>query len=197
MILPLGMWVIEQACQQLAAWSADPTTAALSIAVNVSVRQFLHPEFVGQVKSALKRWSVTPRLLKLELTESLLAVRMDVTRGRMLALRQLGVTFSLDDFGTGYSSLAYLKHLPLDQLKIDRIFVADMRSNPHDAAISSAIIGLAHSLGLDVIAEGVETDAQREHLGRLGCDLFQGFLFAPALPPPALQRYLADHRAAA
>lgn len=190
-ILPIGMWVIEQACRQLAAWAEDPSTASLGIAVNVSVRQFLHPGFVDQVTAAIRRSAIAPHLLRLELTESLLAERIDITRARMQALKALGVTFSLDDFGTGYSSLAYLKHLPLDQLKIDKGFVADLLTNPHDAAISSAIIGLAHSLQLDVIAEGVETDAQRNHLMQLGCDLFQGFLFAPALSITEFERFLA------
>ena len=191
LIGPLGLWVIEQVCEQLAAWARHPLTANLNIAINVSTRQFRHPDFAEQVIAAIRRWSVVPRLLQLEITESLLADRVETTRAKMLALKKLGVTFSLDDFGTGYSSLAYLKHLPLDVLKIDKAFVADVLSDPHDAAISSAIVGLAHSLQLRVVAEGVETPAQFECLTQLGCDLFQGYLMAPALPLEEFERLLA------
>ena len=176
LILPLGQWVLEQACSQLAAWARQPETAHLSIAVNVSVRQFSHPEFVNQVMATVAKYHVQPRLLRLELTESMLIGRLDITLARMNMLKQFGVSFSLDDFGTGYSSLAYLKRLPLDQLKIDKSFVADLLTDSSDAAIVRAVIGLAHSLNLRVVAEGVETEAQQAFLMDSGCDLFQGYL---------------------
>ncbi|MBP9955016.1 MAG: EAL domain-containing protein, partial [Ottowia sp.] len=197
LILPLGHWVLEQACAQLAAWAERPETAQLSIAVNVSVRQFRHPEFVDHVIAAIRRHRVPPRLLKLELTESLLADRMEITLEKMDTLKQLGVTLSLDDFGTGYSSLAYLKRLPLDQLKIDKGFVADVLTDPSDAAIARAIIELAHSQGLSVIAEGVETEEQHRFLVDHGCDLFQGFLLAKPMSIGALEEFMDQHRATA
>ena len=138
-----------------------------------------------------------PRLLKLELTESLLADRMEITLEKMDTLKQLGVTLSLDDFGTGYSSLAYLKRLPLDQLKIDKGFVADVLTDPSDAAIARAIIELAHSQGLSVIAEGVETEEQHRFLVDHGCDLFQGFLLAKPMSIGALEEFMDQHRATA
>lgn len=192
LIVPLGLWVLQQACAQLAAWAHRPETAHLSIAVNVSVGQFRHPEFVEQVVQAITDHGVQPRLLKLELTESLLADRQDITLARMDALKRLGVSFSLDDFGTGYSSLSYLKRLPLDQLKIDKGFVADVLTDPSDAAIARAVIELAHSLRLPVIAEGVETEAQYQFLARCGCDLFQGYLLARPMPPDALEAFLGQ-----
>ena len=197
LILPLGHWVLEQACAQLAAWAERPETAQLSIAVNVSVRQFRHPEFVDHVIAAIRRHRVPPCLLKLELTESLLADRMEITLEKMDTLKQLGVTLSLDDFGTGYSSLAYLKRLPLDQLKIDKGFVADVLTDPSDAAIARAIIELAHSQGLSVIAEGVETEEQHRFLVDHGCDLFQGFLLAKPMSIGALEEFMDQHRATA
>lgn len=195
LILPLGTWVMEESCRQLAAWGENPDTALLSISVNVSVRQFRHPEFVDLVMGMLARHGVQPHLLKLELTESLLADRMEITLAKMGKLKQLGVTLSLDDFGTGYSSLAYLKLLPIDQLKIDKAFVADVLSDPSDAAIAHAIIGLAHSVGLTVIAEGVENEAQRHWLAERGCDLFQGFLLAQPMPVDEVNAFLKTHTA--
>ena len=195
LILPLGTWVMEESCRQLAAWGENPDTALLSISVNVSVRQFRHPEFVDLVMGVLARHGVQPHLLKLELTESLLADRMEITLAKMGKLKQLGVTLSLDDFGTGYSSLAYLKLLPIDQLKIDKAFVADVLSDPSDAAIAHAIIGLAHSVGLTVIAEGVENEAQRHWLAERGCDLFQGFLLAQPMPVDEVNAFLKTHTA--
>ena len=192
MILPLGAWALEQVCAQLRAWSTRPETAHLTIAVNVSVRQFRHPEFVDQVVAAIMRHRVAPRLLKLELTESLLADRIEITLEKMGTLKRLGVTLSLDDFGTGYSSLAYLKRLPLDQLKIDKGFVADVLTDPSDAAIARAIIELAHSQRLSVIAEGVETEAQHRFLSDCGCDLFQGFLLARPMRLEELEHFMAD-----
>jgi diguanylate cyclase (GGDEF)-like protein/PAS domain S-box-containing protein len=181
LILPLGRWVLESACKQLADWAQDPETAPLSIAVNVSARQFRHPEFVDQVLLVLEQSGADPTKLKLELTESLLVEDMEGTIEKMSALKQKGVGFSLDDFGTGYSSLAYLKRLPLDQLKIDRSFVRDVLTNPNDAAIARTIVALGQSLGLNVIAEGVETVAQRDCLAAYGCDAYQGFLYGQPL----------------
>lgn len=190
LILPLGMWVLEAACEQLAIWSRQPQTANLSIAVNVSVYQFRHPNFVDMVMASISRTGIQPQRLKLELTESLLADRMEITIEKMGMLKELGVTLSLDDFGVGYSSLSYLKRLPLDQLKIDKGFVADVLTDPNDAAISRAIIALAQSLSLQVVAEGVETQEQRDFLAEQGCDHFQGHLYAPALPIELLDALL-------
>ena len=190
LILPLGAWVLETACAQLAAWAQRPATEGLSVAVNVSVRQFRHPEFVDQVMDVMARHGVRAGRLKLELTESLLASDIDVTIAKMGMLKDAGVTLSIDDFGMGFSALSYLKHLPLDQLKIDRTFVKDVLTDPNDAAIARTIIGLAQSLGLGVMAEGVETLAQREFLTRHGCDNYQGFLFCEALPSQALERFI-------
>ena len=192
LILPLGRWVIETACEQLAAWADWPQTAGLSIAVNVSVHQFRHPDFVEMVVDAIRRYGVRPHKLKLELTESLLAERMEVAIQKMGRLKKLGVSLALDDFGVGYSSLSYLKQLPLDQLKIDKGFVADVLTDPHDAAISRAIIALAQSLSLQVVAEGVETQEQRDFLAYQGCDQFQGYLYAPPLPIDTLDGFLRN-----
>jgi diguanylate cyclase (GGDEF)-like protein/PAS domain S-box-containing protein len=194
LILPLGQWALETACRQLAAWAHRPETAAFSVAVNVSVRQFRHPEFVDLVMAALKETKVSPHKLKLELTESLLAENMDVTITKMARLKKMGVTLSIDDFGMGYSSLSCLKRLPLDQLKIDKSFVEDILRDPNDAAIARTIIGLAQSLGLGVVAEGVETEAQRDFLSRHGCDCYQGYLFCKPLPIDELEAFIKTLR---
>jgi len=190
LILPMGQWAIEEACRQLAAWAKRPDTAHLSVAVNVSVRQFRHPDFVDMVMAAIARTGIGPQRLKLELTESLLADRMEITIQKMGKLKALGVTLALDDFGVGYSSLSVLKRLPLDQLKIDKGFVADVLTDPNDAAISRAIIALAQSLSLQVVAEGVETMEQRDFLAYQGCDQFQGYLFSRPLPLAELEALL-------
>jgi diguanylate cyclase (GGDEF)-like protein/PAS domain S-box-containing protein len=182
LILILGQWVLETACAQLAAWAASWETAHLNMAVNVSVRQFRHPDFVEQVLEVLSRSGANPQKLKLELTESLLVTDMDVTIAKMAALKDKGVSFSLDDFGTGYSSLSYLKRMPLDQLKIDQSFVRDVLTDPNDATIARAIVALGQSLGLSVMAEGVETEAQRCFLAQHGCHAYQGYLFNRPLP---------------
>ena len=159
--------------------------------MNVSVRQFRHPEFVDGVIAEIRRTGIPPQRLKLELTESLLADGMEITLAKMGTLKELGVTLALDDFGTGYSALSLLKLLPLDQLKIDRAFVADVLSDPSDAAISRTIITLAHSLNLEVMAEGVETEAQRDFFIAEGCEHFQGNFFSKPLPIRELEAYLA------
>lgn len=190
LILPLGQWALETACAQLAVWARSPQTAGLSVAVNVSVRQFRHPDFVDMVMAAIQKTGIPPQRLKLELTESLLADRMEITLARMGTLKALGVTMSLDDFGMGYSSLSMLKRMPLDQLKIDRSFVADVLVDPNDAAISRAIIALAQSLNLEVVAEGVETEAQRVFLADQGCGYYQGHLFCEPLSIDQLERFM-------
>ena len=190
LILPLGQWALETACEQLAAWSDRAETAGLSIAVNVSVRQFRHPEFADLVLAALQNPKVSPHKLKLELTESLLAEDMEITITKMARLKAMGVTLSLDDFGMGYSSLSMLKRLPLDQLKIDKSFVADILTDPNDAAIARTIIGLAQSLGLGVLAEGVETEAQRAFLENQGCEHYQGYLFCKPLAIDELEDFI-------
>jgi EAL domain-containing protein (putative c-di-GMP-specific phosphodiesterase class I) len=192
LIMPLGRWVLETACSLLAAWHARASTAALTLAVNVSPRQFRHPDFVDQVVSVLNSTGANPLNLKLELTESLLVDDMEVTINKMSALKSLGVGFALDDFGTGYSSLSYLKRLPLDQLKIDQSFVHDVLSDPNDAVIARTIIALGQSLGLDVIAEGVETEAQRDFLARHGCNAYQGYFFSRPMPIASLLAFLQE-----
>lgn len=194
LILPLGKWALETACAQLADWAKRPETSHLYIAVNVSVRQFRHPEFVEMVMMTIKDAGIDANRLRLELTESLLATGMDVTIAKMVTLKEAGVKLSIDDFGIGYSALSYLKHLPIDQLKIDRSFVKDILTDPNDAAIARTIVGLAQSLGLNVVAEGVETEAQRELLTRFGCECYQGHLFCKALPIEALEVFIQDQK---
>ncbi len=190
LIVPLGQWVLERACAQLVAWSRNAATAQLVLAVNVSVRQFRQPDFVDQLLQTLRRSGAQPRLLKIELTESLLMADVEDVIARMEQLRAHGVGFAIDDFGTGYSSLAYLKRLPLDQLKIDQSFVRDVLTDPNDAAIVRTILALARSLDLEVVAEGVETTGQLKFLQRHGCKAFQGHLFGRPAPAAVLERAL-------
>ena len=177
LIIPLGLWVMQTACAQLKQWSESPRSRELQISVNVSARQFRQADFVEQVFDALKQSGANPALLKLELTESVVLDNVEDVITRMQQIRALGVTFSLDDFGTGFSSLSYLKRLPLDEVKIDQSFVRDISSDPNDAAIVRAIIAMSQSLGIEVIAEGVETKAQLHFLKQNGCTNFQGYLF--------------------
>lgn len=186
LILPLGQWVLETACKQLQAWADIPETAHLSIAVNISARQCHHPRFVEQVLMTVQATEANPHLLKLEITESLLLKDIDSIIAKMRALIPLGIRFSLDDFGTGYSSLSYLKRLPLEQLKIDQSFVRDIFVDANDLAIVRAIVTLGQSLGLSVIAEGVETEDQRQFLESSGCHTFQGYLFGRPGPADAI-----------
>ncbi len=192
LILPLGRWVLHNACRLLASWQDDPQRRDLTMAVNVSSSQFRNANFVDDVARVLAITGAPSGQLKLELTESVLVEDMDTTIATMEALRAYGVGFSLDDFGTGYSSLSYLKRMPLDQLKIDQSFVRDLLTDPNDAAIVNTIIGLSRSLGLEVIAEGVETTEQRALLGQAGCDLYQGYLFSKPLPAEELEAFLAN-----
>jgi diguanylate cyclase (GGDEF)-like protein/PAS domain S-box-containing protein len=189
-IIPLGQWVLNTACRQLKTWQNQPGRAPINMAVNVSARQFHHPDFVDQVAQAVRTSGVDARQLKLELTESLLVTDLDLTVAKMSALKDLGLGFALDDFGTGYSSLSYLKRLPLDQLKIDQSFVRDIAEDVNDASIVRTIIALGQSLGLAVIAEGVETTAQRDFLALHGCTAYQGYLFSRPLPIAELQELL-------
>ena len=182
LILPLGAWVLKTACQQLTRWAAYPELAGLSIAVNVSASQLHQKTFVSDVLRELKQTGANPRNLKLELTESMLVNDVDTITAQMTELKAVGVSFSLDDFGTGYSSLSYLKRLPFDQLKIDQCFVKNIFTDPNDAAIAKMVVALGISMGLNVIAEGVEYEEQREYLSGIGCDNYQGYLFSKPLP---------------
>lgn len=188
LILPLGRRILQAACEQLTAWSLIESTRHLSVAVNVSARQFRQADFAAQVQAVLQATGAPAHRLKLELTESQLLDDVDAVVAKMQALRDLGVGLSLDDFGTGYSSLSLLKRLPLDQVKIDKTFVRDILTDPQDASIVAAVVTLGRSLQIQVIAEGVETEAQREALLRLGCLHYQGYLFGrpePIAPLPA------------
>ncbi len=188
LILPLGMWVLEMACRQLVEWSGAANTRDLSLAVNVSARQFRQSDFASQVASLLTKTGANPFRLKMELTESMLLNDAEDIIQKMELLRSMGVGFSLDDFGTGYSSLSYLKRLPLHQLKIDQSFVRDVLTDPNDAAIAVTILALADSLDLQVVAEGVETKGQWDFLMKNGCQAFQGYLFGRPVPMADLAR---------
>jgi diguanylate cyclase (GGDEF)-like protein/PAS domain S-box-containing protein len=182
MIVAVGKWVLETACAYLKSWKRYPELAELVLSINVSARQFRQPDFVASVQQALLSNGIQPSRLKLELTESAVLSNVQETIAKMRELKQLGVCFSMDDFGTGYSSLQYLKQLPLDQIKIDQSFVRDIASDANDAAIVQTVIAMTEVLGLDVIAEGVETEAQRAFLDRRGCHHFQGYLFGRPQP---------------
>ena len=191
LIIPIGQWVLETVCRQIAAWSKRPELAQLSLALNVSARQFHNANFIFHVISALEDTGAAPQRLKLELTESLLLDDVEDVIAKMNMLKELGTGFSLDDFGTGYSSLSYLKRLPLDQLKIDRSFVRDVLTDANDASIARTVVVLAQNLGLSVIAEGVETEGQRDFLIGNGCQAFQGYLFSRPLPLADFEAYVS------
>jgi diguanylate cyclase (GGDEF)-like protein/PAS domain S-box-containing protein len=182
LIFPLGNWVLETACMQLAHWAGRKGGQHLSIAVNVSAREFRQPKFVDQVLSALDRTGANPGNLKIELSESMFGENVEEVIEKMSKLKAHGVSFSLEDFGTGYSSMTYLKRLPLDQIKIDRAFVGEILKDPISSAVAQAIISFGKAMGLSVIAEGVETEEQRAFLAKLGCHSFQGYLFSHPLP---------------
>ena len=192
LILPLGQWILEAACVQISKWSQDERFCDLCVAVNVSVRQFNQKDFVDQVVKTLQKSGADPKRLKLELTESLLVQDVEEVIEKMDRLKSIGVCFSLDDFGTGYSSLSYLKRLPLDQLKIDQGFVRDILSDPNDAIICKSTIALTESMGLSVIAEGVETKEQLDTLLALGCHAYQGYWFSRPLDRDAFEAYQRD-----
>jgi len=191
LILPIGQWVLDTACRQLKLWECDAATSHLQLAVNVSARQFRQADFVELVKQTIARHAIKPALLKLELTESLVLDDVDDTITKMTRLKEIGLRFSMDDFGTGYSSLAYLTRLPLDQLKIDQSFVRNMDVKPRNAVIVQTIIGMANNLGMEVIAEGVESEAQRHYLELQGCPCCQGYLFSKPVPIEQFETLLA------
>jgi diguanylate cyclase (GGDEF)-like protein/PAS domain S-box-containing protein len=194
MVVRVGSWIIDEACRQIAAWNAEGVRD-VRVAVNVSSRQFVEGDLEGDIRTALQRHGVEPGLLELELTESALMSNFEHTIDVLDSLKRLGIRIAIDDFGTGYSSLAYLKRFPIDKLKIDIAFVRDITTNPDDAAIALAIISMAHSLHMQVIAEGVESRAQMALLRRHFCDEIQGFHFSRALPPAELARLVRDNRA--
>ena len=189
LIVDIGRWVLGTACLELASWQRNPATEHLTLSVNVSARQFVEPDFVAMTQEILAATGVDPHGLKFELTETLVVTDFAHTVETMETLRRLGITFSLDDFGTGYSSLAYLRKLPLDQLKIDYSFMRDVLTDRNDASIVRSIIALGGSLGLQVIAEGVETQGQREWLSQAGCFVYQGYLYERALSGEHFARY--------
>jgi diguanylate cyclase (GGDEF)-like protein/PAS domain S-box-containing protein len=182
MILPIGTWVLETACAQIKAWEKAPKTNRLCLSINVSARQFYQPDFVDQVRRILQESAINPALLKFELTESLVLTNINDSIIKMKALEEIGVHFSMDDFGTGYSSLAYLTQLPVSQVKIDQSFVHNIFNKSTDAVIVQAVIGMADNLGMEAVAEGVETEAQYDFLKRHGCTVFQGNLFSKPVP---------------
>ena len=182
LIVPIGHWVIETACAQLSEYASNNLTGNLVLSINVSAQQFQQEDFVLQIKESVERHAINPNQLKIELTEGVLVKDIDHTILVMNQLKEIGVQLSLDDFGTGYSSLQYLKRLPLDQLKIDQSFVRDIASDNNDQAIVITIIAMAHSLGLEVIAEGVETENQRKFLADNGCFHYQGYMFGQPVP---------------
>jgi EAL domain-containing protein (putative c-di-GMP-specific phosphodiesterase class I) len=197
LIVPLGSWVVGEACRQAAAWQIPRTAAGqdqarLNVSVNVSAHQIADPSFPRQVATALEESGLDPDRLWLEITESTLMGHGDLTIGTLISLRDLGLHLEIDDFGTGYSSLSYLKRLPIETLKVDRSFIDELDSNQDDVAIVRAIIALGESLGLSVLAEGVERLTQAEQLQRLNCYLAQGFLFGRPLPADALAPFPTD-----
>ncbi len=190
LILSIGQWVLDNACAQLNAWQQEFATSNLALSVNVSAKQFFQADFAAQVQACIQRHAINPKLLKLELTESILIKNIENTIATMNALGEIGVQFSLDDFGTGYSSLQYLKRLPLTQLKIDQSFVKDIAIDKDDQAIVRTIVAMATSLNLSVIAEGVETAEQLQLLSGLGCANYQGYLFSHPIPIEKLDALL-------
>ncbi len=181
-ILAIGQWILDSACAQLKIWQQDALTRELTLSVNVSAKQFHQADFIAQVTMTVKQHTINPARLKLELTESLLLNDIEETIAKMKALAEIGIQFSLDDFGTGYSSLQYLNQLPLYQLKIDKSFIDDLVIDSNDQAIVRTVIAMAHSLGLSVIAEGVETQEQQQRLLIEGCKHYQGYLFGKPMP---------------
>lgn len=192
-IVDIGRWVLQKACQLLKKWSSHPQLGSLVLSVNVSPKQYLQPDFVQEIQYMVSETGIDPGKLKLELTESMLVANVEDIIAKMTALKKVGVCFSLDDFGTGYSSLSYLKRLPFDQLKIDQSFVRDMLNGHDHQSIVNAIISLGQSLQLEVLAEGVETDAQLQVLKELGCQIFQGYHFTRPLGMEAFEQWVSDH----
>ncbi|HET7921203.1 MAG TPA: GGDEF domain-containing phosphodiesterase, partial [Gammaproteobacteria bacterium] len=193
LILPIGWWVLHKACRQTHGWrQLYPDAKQLSIAVNLAHKQFMHAGLSEQIASALRETRLEPSALHLEITETIFLKNPGTAEKRLHEIRQLGVQLHLDDFGTGYSSLSYLAALPLDTLKIDRLFTADAHTNPKHAAMVRTIVQLARDLGMDTVAEGVENEEQLALLRELGCPHAQGFLFAPALEARAAEKLLSQ-----
>ncbi len=192
LIVPIGAWVIDQACAQIAAWRGQGLPA-FGVSINLSARQLGDPGLVDTVREALQRHGVPPSQLELELTESVVMERGGAHHARIQALRELGVAIAIDDFGTGYSSLAYLTRLPCDRVKIDRSFVHDLMGDANARAIVRAIVGLGHTLGLTVVAEGVEREPEAALLREAGCDELQGYLYARPMPAPDLVAWLRQY----
>ncbi|MGZ4969001.1 MAG: EAL domain-containing protein [Methylobacter sp.] len=192
LILPIGYWILKQGCETLVDWAKYPETRKLKLAVNISCRQLSQADFVEHVYAILEETGANPALLKLEITESVILDNVEDTIAKMHAIRNFGVNFSMDDFGTGYSSLSYLQKLPLEQLKIDQSFIRNMAFNNHDSAIIRTILALGKNLNLNVIAEGVETEIQREHLTNYGCLIFQGFLFGKPVSADTFKKKLLE-----
>lgn len=194
LIAALGFWVLREACRQMKSWEDTGLGEAIPrVSVNVSPRQFRQPDFVEAIMDILHQTGLSPRRLELELTEGCLVHNMETTSEKLKKLKAAGMRLSIDDFGTGYSSLSYLKHFPLDTLKIDRSFVQDIATDPNNTTITTTIILMSHSLGLGVIAEGVESELQLEFLKNHGCHCYQGFLFSQALPATELVPWISQH----
>ena len=193
LIVPIGQWVLATACSVIDRWSIDPLTRQLTVAVNVSARQFRQTDFVDQVRLALSKSGAEPSRLKLELTESLVLIDIEDTIAKMQEIKKLGVGFAMDDFGTGYSSLSYLTRLPMDQVKIDQSFVRHLPENKKDGVVVQTIITLAVGLGMSVIAEGVETAEQKRFLDEHGCPSFQGYLFGKPVALEQFEALLREH----
>jgi EAL domain-containing protein (putative c-di-GMP-specific phosphodiesterase class I) len=195
-VIPVGEWVLRTACEQARAWEETDDLLPLRVAVNLSTRQFKRHDLTETISRVLRLTGLDPRRLELEITESILMENAQTSGVKLAKLKtDEGIRVSIDDFGTGYSSLSYLKRFPLDVLKIDQSFVRDIADDPDNAAIVSAIIALAHNLRLEVIAEGVETEAQLSYLRERGCDQIQGFYFSRPLPPDAFIRLVREGRA--
>jgi EAL domain-containing protein (putative c-di-GMP-specific phosphodiesterase class I) len=192
LIRPLGRWVLEEACRQVRAWhERHPAPPRPWLCVNLSVRQFQHPDVVDEIAATLRATGLAPDCLVLELTESVLIAEGEAAVATLGRLKALGVRLALDDFGTGYSSLGYLSRFPIDIIKIDRSFVQQLWTQREAMAIVEATLLIARKLGKTVIAEGVETEQQRRYLGNLGCELGQGYLFAQPLPPEEMEARLS------
>lgn len=191
MILEIGAWVLREACAQMAAWRKSGIPIS-RIAVNISVKQFMTDDFPDLVKTTLNHYDLEPTALELEITETLLMMNVDKAVEILSALKSIGVDLAIDDFGTGYSSLSYLNRFPVDRLKIDRSFVKDILNNSDDEAITKAVVAMAQSMNLEVIAEGVETAEQIELLTRLNCTEIQGYYLSKPIPASSIAAYMAD-----
>ncbi|OGT13934.1 MAG: hypothetical protein A3J49_01920, partial [Gallionellales bacterium RIFCSPHIGHO2_02_FULL_57_16] len=192
LILTIGKWILETACRQIKKWESNPHMCNLQLSVNISARQFRQPDFVAQLHNIIEQSAINPNLLELELTESMVLSDIDDSIAKMHTLKKMGVRFSLDDFGTGYSSLAYLTKLPLNKLKIDQSFVRNIGQKHTDAVIIQTIVGMANNLGMAVIAEGVETQLQRNYLEDIGCMLYQGYLFGKPVPITEFEKTIVE-----